>query len=238
MDLLSGIAKPVCTVSMAHTDQAVARRGPVPSTHRTQEAAMQRKRRWTGWLVFVMLVGTAGMVTAWPPAWQGTDDEETHSATNFTVYYTDDCASYPATGSTGDGYRLAESIGHAVVPVRPALVPLETEGHVNVRLNGLSLRNVRVKGYVDGKKRFEAFGEMSFTEFGVSGPIILALSGRVVEALNSGRKVYFSIDLKPALDERKLDARLLRELNNHGRKIQVRLQDTVCTRERAVQANV
>jgi len=127
-------------------------------------------------------------------------------------------ASYPATGSTGDGYRLAESVGHAIVPIRPALVPLETAGDIAPRLQGLSLRNVTVRVWVNGKKQAEAFGEMLFTHFGVSGPIILSLSKQVVDALRLGQRVILSIDLKPALDERKLDARLLRDLDAHGKQ--------------------
>ncbi len=127
-------------------------------------------------------------------------------------------ASYPATGATGDGYRLAQAAGHTIVPIRPALVPLETAGDVAPRLQGLSLRNVTVRMWVDGKKRAEAFGEMLFTHFGVSGPIILSLSRQVVDALRLGQRVVLSIDLKPALDEGKLDARLLRDLDAHGKQ--------------------
>ena len=127
-------------------------------------------------------------------------------------------ASYPATGSTGDGYRLARSVGHTIVPIRPALVPLETAGEVAPRLQGLSLRNVTARLWVDGKKEVEAFGEMLFTHFGISGPIILSLSKQAVDALRLGRSVILSIDLKPALDERKLDARLLRDLDAHGKQ--------------------
>jgi predicted Rossmann fold flavoprotein len=127
-------------------------------------------------------------------------------------------ASYPGTGSTGDGYRMAEAVGHTIVPVRPALIPLETAGDIAPRLQGLSLRNVGVSLWVDGKKRAEAFGEMLFTHFGVSGPLILSLSGRAVDALRAGRSVGLAIDLKPALDEQTLDARLLRELDGHGKQ--------------------
>ena len=126
--------------------------------------------------------------------------------------------SYPATGSTGDGYRLAASVGHTIVPIRPALVPLETAGDVAPRLQGLSLRNVAVRVWVDEKRQAEAFGEMLFTHFGVSGPIILSLSRQVVDALRLGQRVILSIDLKPALDEGKLDARLLRDLDAHGKQ--------------------
>ena len=126
--------------------------------------------------------------------------------------------SYPATGSTGDGYRLAAAVGHTIVPLRPALVPLETAGDVAPRLQGLSLRHVTVRVWVNGKMQAEAFGEMLFTHFGLSGPIILSLSGRVVDALRQGQRVVLAIDLKPALDERKLDVRLLRDLDTHGKQ--------------------
>jgi len=127
-------------------------------------------------------------------------------------------ASYPGTGSTGDGYQLAESVGHAVVPIRPALVPLETAGDVAPRLQGLSLRNVTLRLWVNGKKRAETFGEMLFTHFGLSGPIVLSLSRQVVDALHLGQSAILSVDLKPALDEHKLDARLLRDLDAHGKQ--------------------
>jgi predicted Rossmann fold flavoprotein len=127
-------------------------------------------------------------------------------------------ASYPATGSTGDGYRIAQAVGHSIVPVRPALVPLETTGDIAPRLQGLSLKNVYVSVWINGKKRAEAFGEMLFTHFGVSGPIILTLSKMVVDALNEKKNVSLSIDLKPALDEGKLDARLLRDLDKSGKR--------------------
>ncbi|NLE45734.1 MAG: NAD(P)/FAD-dependent oxidoreductase [Chloroflexi bacterium] len=127
-------------------------------------------------------------------------------------------ASYPATGSTGDGYRLAASVGHTIVPVRPALVPLETSGEVAQRLQGLSLRNVSAAVCIDGRETSRAFGEMLFTHFGVSGPIILSLSRQVVDGLQSGRRVEISIDLKPALDDAVLNARLLRDFDSHGKQ--------------------
>ena len=134
--------------------------------------------------------------------------------------------SYPATGSTGDGYHLSRLAGHSIVPLRPALIPLETEGDVAPRLQGLSMRNVNVSVLVDGRKQDEAFGEMLFTHFGLSGPVILSLSGGVTDALNLGGRVIISIDLKPALDEDKLDKRLLRDLDAHGkRKFQTLLED-------------
>ena len=120
-------------------------------------------------------------------------------------------ASYPLTGSTGDGYRLAEEAGHRIVPIRPALVPLLTEGSLVALMEGLQLRNILVRLFIDGKKRAEAFGELACMEFGLSGPVILTLSGRIVDALRDGREVVLLLDLKPALDEKKLDARLVRD---------------------------
>jgi predicted Rossmann fold flavoprotein len=127
-------------------------------------------------------------------------------------------ASYPGTGSTGDGYRMAREAGHTIVPIRPALVPLETAGGTAARLQGLSLRNVNARVLVDGKKQAEAFGEMLFTHFGISGPIVLTFSKGVVDALGAGKRVVVSIDLKPALDDPKLDARLLRDLDAYGKR--------------------
>jgi len=127
-------------------------------------------------------------------------------------------ASYPLTGSTGDGYRMAQAVGHTVVPIRPALVPLETAGSIASRLQGLSLRNVMVRLWADERRIAEGFGEMLFTHFGVSGPLILSMSKLAVDALQSGCRVWLSIDLKPALDQAKLDARLLRDLDTYGRR--------------------
>ncbi len=127
-------------------------------------------------------------------------------------------ASYTGTGSTGDGFRLAASVGHRIVPIRPALVPLRTIEPKAAEMQGLSLRNVRATILEDGKATTSAFGEMLFTHFGMSGPIILTLSGKVVDALREKKQVQISIDLKPALDEKKLDARLLRELDTHGKQ--------------------
>lgn len=127
-------------------------------------------------------------------------------------------ASYPGTGSTGDGYHLAEAVGHTVIPIRPSLVPLETAGDAAARLQGLSLRNVTAQFWADGEPLVSAFGEMLFTHFGISGPIVLSMSRQVVDALRAGRQITCSIDLKPALDAEKLDARLLRDLDTYGRR--------------------
>jgi len=126
--------------------------------------------------------------------------------------------SYPATGSNGDGHELAKRAGHTIEKVRPALVPLETYGRIAQKLQGLNLKNVNAVVWVNDKKVKEDFGEMIFTHFGLSGPIILTLSRIVVDELQKKNKVEITIDLKPALNEQKLDNRLLRDLNEHGKK--------------------
>ncbi|MBO7185174.1 MAG: NAD(P)/FAD-dependent oxidoreductase [Oscillospiraceae bacterium] len=116
--------------------------------------------------------------------------------------------SYPTTGSTGDGYAMAERLGHTIVPCEGSLVPLETMGTDAPDMQGLSLRNVDVKLLdAKGKKLFTDFGELLFTHFGVSGPTVLSASAHL-----KGENCRLVIDLKPALDESKLDARILRDL--------------------------
>lgn len=118
--------------------------------------------------------------------------------------------SYPATGSTGDGYRFAREAGHQVTKLSPSLVPLETEGDAAQQMQGLSLRNVEVSIY-DGKKElYREFGEMMFTHFGVTGPLILTASSQIQKQLGN-RPLRMEIDLKPALSMEQLDARILRE---------------------------
>ncbi len=126
--------------------------------------------------------------------------------------------SYPATGSGGDGYIMADQVGHSIVPVRPALVPLVVANKKMELLQGLSLKNVMAIVWVNGRKLKESFGEMLFTHFGLSGPIILTLSRSVVDALIQNSIVEIIIDLKPALDDQKLDKRLLRDINDYGNK--------------------
>ncbi len=130
-------------------------------------------------------------------------------------------ASYPGTGSTGDGYRLAQEVGHTIIPVRPALTPLVVAGEVAARLQGLSLKNVRAEIWSNNKKVAQEFGEMLFTHFGLSGPIILSLSKFAVDALNQKQSVMVKLDLKPALDDATLDQRLIREFDAHS-KMQLR----------------
>ena len=126
--------------------------------------------------------------------------------------------SYPATGSTGDGYALAKQAGHSLETPQPALVPLETEKDISRNLQGLKLKNVLAAVWVNNKKNTESFGELEFMSFGLSGPIILTLSRNIVTELQKNNKVEVFIDLKPALDDKKLDNRLLREINENGKK--------------------
>jgi predicted Rossmann fold flavoprotein len=126
--------------------------------------------------------------------------------------------SYPKTGTTGMGYRLAAQVGHSVTPISPALVPLKTSGDIAKKLQGLSLKNVKVDVWCKGKKVDERFGEMLFTDSGVSGPIILSLSRNIVRQMEDGQKILITIDLKPAIDSQMLDQRLLREINSHGKQ--------------------
>lgn len=127
-------------------------------------------------------------------------------------------ASYPGTGSDGGGAKLAAKVGHTIVPLKPSLVPLVSDYAYIDDLQGLSLRNVRATLYGDGKKLTDDFGEMLFTHFGVSGPIILSLSNMAAEALHKGMEVELAIDLKPALSEEKLDARIQRDFATYSRK--------------------
>ncbi len=127
--------------------------------------------------------------------------------------------SYPSTGSTGDGYEFARSVGHKVTELSPALTPLEVREQTLVQdLQGLSLKNVRVQIW-DGKKiRYEAFGEMLFTHFGVSGPVILSASSYVAKELKK-RAMVLTVDLKPALDLEQLDSRILRDFEGMKQKM-------------------
>jgi len=129
--------------------------------------------------------------------------------------------SYPGTGSTGDGYRLAQACGHTLVEPRPGLVPLVTEESWVKELQGLSLKNVAATAFTAaGKKINDDFGELLFTHFGLSGPIILSMSRDIGEYIyRQQQKVVLKIDLKPALSAEKLDERLLRDLDKYSRKL-------------------
>lgn len=137
--------------------------------------------------------------------------------------------SYPGTGSTGDGYELAQNVGHSITKIRPSLVPLTVKDNSSLKLcqkmQGLSLRNVSIK-FIDTNKNkviYEDFGEMLFTHFGVSGPVILSASAHLLryknidELLKAG-KIILSIDLKPALSKEKLDERVLRDFKEEKNK--------------------
>ena len=132
--------------------------------------------------------------------------------------------SYPLTGSTGDGYRIASELGHKITPIRPSLVPLEIyEREECKKLQGLSLKNVKIKIEEDKKVIYEDFGEMIFTHFGISGPTILSGSAHLVRYKNIDEKlknknIKLSIDLKPALTEEQLDDRILRDFKEFKNK--------------------
>lgn len=127
--------------------------------------------------------------------------------------------SYPSTGSTGDGYRFAKAMGHTVTPLFPSLVALETEEDFVKGLQGLSLKNVGLSLVRDGKILHSDFGEMLFTHFGVSGPLVLSASSYFAAELQKGAPMpELQIDLKPALTREQLDARILRDFEAAGKK--------------------
>ncbi len=128
--------------------------------------------------------------------------------------------SYPTTGSTGIGYRLAEESGHTVVPQVPSLVSLNCEEPIPAELEGFILKNVGLSiTQPDGKKLYDNFGEMTFTHNGIDGPIVLSASRQVSRLLHNGQKLIAHIDLKPALDKEKLDHRLISDLNSNGTRL-------------------
>lgn len=122
--------------------------------------------------------------------------------------------SYPLTGSTGDGFRMAQELGHTVTELRPSLVPLESEDDWCAEMQGFSLKNVTLTVY-DSKNKvvYSELGEMMFSHFGVTGPLVLSASAHMRDFKNE--KYRLSIDLKPALDEKKLDARILRDFEKY-----------------------
>ncbi len=126
--------------------------------------------------------------------------------------------SYPATGSMGDGYALAKKLGHKIIDVRPALVPLHTKGTLAEKLMGLSLQDVKAVVWVNGRKSTESKGEMLFAHYGLTGPLIQTISKFVVDSLNDKCKVDVCIDVKPDIDEQKLDEQLRKDLEANGKK--------------------
>ncbi len=128
-------------------------------------------------------------------------------------------ASYPATGSSGDGYKWFKSLGHKVTPIRPALVPLETKGNTAQQLQGLSLPKTKIVVWVDGKKKIERVGDMLFTHFGITGPLVHSLSRHIIEDLQKGKNIVFAFDLLSDIPECEIDGYLLNQLLIHGKKL-------------------
>lgn len=124
--------------------------------------------------------------------------------------------SYPLTGSTGDGYDLAKSLGHTIIKPQPALVPLVSDDEFLKQLNKLKLKNIEISVLANNKVITKLFGEIEFTIFGLTGPLILTVSSQVFSLLEQKTNIDISINLKPALDDKQLDDRLIRELNNFG----------------------
>lgn len=126
-------------------------------------------------------------------------------------------ASYPRTGSTGDGYKMAERLGHKITPLKPSLIGLEIQEDFATRLKGLSLRNVAINVYgKKNKKIYDDFGEMEFTDYGVDGPIIKSASCIMRDLSKESYKI--SLDLKPALEHEKLDKRVQRDFQKYINK--------------------
>jgi predicted Rossmann fold flavoprotein len=124
-------------------------------------------------------------------------------------------ASYPKTGSTGDGYRFAAGFGHKVVEAKPSLVPLVTAEQWPKTLQGLTLKNVSLKAFRKERCVYDELGEMMFTHFGVTGPLVLSASSYIAD---SPENIRLEIDMKPALDDKQLDDRILRDLKKYGKK--------------------
>lgn len=121
--------------------------------------------------------------------------------------------SYPATGSTGDGYKFAKQLGHRVTKLYPSLVPLTVEDEYCRDLMGLTLKNIKISIYYNGKMVYNKFGELMFTHYGVSGPVILSASRNIATIINN--KLLLTIDLKPALDTKTLDNRILKDFEKN-----------------------
>lgn len=126
--------------------------------------------------------------------------------------------SYPMTGSDGDGYTFAKSLGHEVTDLNPSLVPLVVKEDYVKSLQGLTLKNVTITAESEGKTLYKEFGEMLFTHFGLSGPLILSASFFVAEALRKSKKVYINIDLKPYIDFEELNKRILKDFELSANK--------------------
>ena len=141
-------------------------------------------------------------------------DGTTYTAKNYVL--ATGGKSYPLTGSTGDGYKIAQALGHTIITPQPALVPLVSNDQYLKQLNKLKLKNIEISVIANNNIVSTLFGEIEFTIFGLTGPLILKISSKVYSLLKEKKSVEISINLKPALDDKQLDARLIRELNNFG----------------------
>ena len=141
-------------------------------------------------------------------------DGTTYTAKNYVL--ATGGKSYPLTGSTGDGYKIAQALGHTIIAPQPALVPLVSNDQHLKQLNKLKLKNIEISVIANNDIVSTLFGEIEFTIFGLTGPLILKVSSKVYSLLKEKKSVEISINLKPALDDKQLDARLIRELNNFG----------------------
>ena len=177
--------------------------------------ALERYRRKSG---VVLLHDTAKHILTEDGAVTGVETEHHGVLPTDHVILATGGLSYPRTGSTGDGYRMAKELGHTVTDLIPSLVPMTSEDPSCKEMQGLSLRNVQisVREVDTGKTVYSEFGEMLFTHFGVSGPVVLSASSHL-HALQPGR-YELSIDLKPALSDEQLDARLLRDFEANSNK--------------------
>ncbi|ADL12550.1 NAD(P)/FAD-dependent oxidoreductase [Acetohalobium arabaticum] len=148
---------------------------------------------------------------------KGVMDRDGNSYLADKVVFTPGGASYPTTGSSGDGYEMLETVGHRIKSIKPSLVPLQAKEGWVASLEGLTLKNVEAGLYLNEEEIDSEFGELLFTDDGVSGPIVLTLSRDVVSRLGEG-SLKLKIDLKPALDEQTLDNRLQRDFEKYSRK--------------------
>ena len=126
---------------------------------------------------------------------------------------------YPSTGSTGDGYKFAQAVGHTIIPLKPALIPLLTTNVIAPKLQGLVLPNIKLSCWVNGKKQLEKIGDLLFTHFGLSGPVAINISRFVVEYLQQNNRVELKVDLYSSIDEQTLDQQLINGLNEHGKML-------------------
>lgn len=127
-------------------------------------------------------------------------------------------ASFGFTGSTGEGINIAQKLKHTIIPLRPALVPVETKQKVPLSLKGLTLKNIRLT-FSNGKRSAVSdVGELLLTHFGISGPLVLSFSGKIVDWAREGKEVFIEIDLKPALTKEQLESRILREFKENPKK--------------------